>query len=549
MNGAGVIVQAIAREGVDTVFGYPGGAIMPLYDALIDAPFRHVLTRHEQAAALAADAYARARGDVGVCLATSGPGATNLITGIANAYLDSVPLVSITGQVGTSVMGTDAFQEVDVFGLTLPVVKHSFLPQNGEQLTYALEQAFDIAREGRPGPVVIDVPKDVMLAEAPPLRAKQQPQPEQRMDSQYIADANEYLKSCRRPLIYAGGGVAMANAIDAFRDFVARTQIPVVTTLKGIGNLASDHALCLGMLGMHGLRSANLAVQECDLLIVIGARFDDRATGKLAEFAPKAKVIHCDVDPAELGKLRAPTVSLCGSLAQTLNALRLDTINPHWSKRCLKRRQQLTDKGYPRTTDIYAPRLLNALSGALDKDVPVTCDVGQHQMWVAQHMVFHHPKFHLSSGGLGTMGFGLPAAIGTAFANPGKPVVCVTGDGSLMMNIQELTTIAREKLPIKILLFDNSSLGLVRQWQELFFDKRFSQIDLSDNPDFANLARAFGLPAMSFHLAAHEPQIIEAITQSGGPLFVHVHINPHTKVWPLVPPGKPNHEMMEGASR
>ncbi|MCB1041920.1 MAG: acetolactate synthase 2 catalytic subunit [Acidobacteria bacterium] len=549
MNGADAIVKAIAQEGIDTVFGYPGGAIMPLYDALLQAPFKHILMRHEQAAALAADGYARVRGNVGVCLATSGPGATNLITGIANAFLDSVPMVAITGQVATPVLGTDAFQEVDVFGLTMPVVKHSFLTKTPADLGEALAQSFHLARSGRPGPVVVDVPKDVMLAKATSHPVFEDTSDQPLPDPAAIRKANQLLESCRRPLIYSGGGVSMGQALSAFRDLVARTGIPVVTTLKGIGNLPGDHPLFLGMLGMHGLKSANLAVQECDLLLVIGARFDDRATGKLAEFAPNAAVIHCDVDAAEIGKLRQVEASLTEPLNLTLPLLVLDPINPHWVNRCVSRVHAYRSRPQTRTRGIYAPRLLNNLSRVLSPEAIVTCDVGQHQMWVAQHMRFARPACHLSSGGLGTMGYGLPAAIGACYANPQAPVLCVTGDGSLMMNIQEFTTIVREQLPIKILLFDNQSLGMVRQWQELFFQERFSQIDLSDNPDFCTVALAFGLPAMRFERPSQEPNIIQAITQVAGPLLLHVRIDPNDKVWPLVAPGQPNHHMMEGVSK
>lgn len=547
MNGAGAIVAALAREGVEVVFGYPGGAIMPLYDALLEAPFRHVLMRHEQAAALAADGYARASGQVGVCIATSGPGATNLITGIANARLDSVPLVAITGQVASALMGTDAFQEVDVFGLTLPVVKHSFLPTTTQELAESLTLAFDIARSGRPGPVVIDVPKDVMLAPAstwtPTAVEARQPI----VDLAAIERANQLISECQRPLVYAGGGIAMANAIEAFRSFVQRLQVPVVTTLKGLGCVEGDHPLFLGMLGMHGLKSANLAVQECDLLMVIGARFDDRATGKLAEFAPNAKVIHCDIDRAELGKLRVPHLALNDPLTPTLDSLDGPVTNVHWRKRCQNRLQLLRMQPQPRTQGIYAPRFLDSISRHMDPRTTVTCDVGQHQMWVAQHMLFSHPNRHLTSGGLGTMGYGLPAAIGAAFAQPEQPVICVSGDGSLMMNIQELTTLAREQLNVRILLLDNQSLGMVRQWQELFFDQRFSEIDLSDNPHFVDLAKACGVQAERFTGAASEPAILQALLNGKGPFLAHVVIDPRDNVWPLVPPGKPNHIMMEGA--
>lgn len=548
MNGAQLIVKALEREGVDVVFGYPGGAIMPLYDALLDARFKHVLTRHEQGAAMAADGYARVTGRPGVCLATSGPGATNLVTGIANAFLDSIPMVIITGQVPSAMMGTDAFQEVDVLGITMPVVKHSFMPKKAAELGAAIREAFNIARTGRPGPVLVDVPKDIMTEEVSHrLVPDLPPKEEATLDAIEVQQARSMLRDSRKPLIYAGGGIGLANAVDAFRSFVETTRIPVVSTLKGLGSLPCDHELNLGMLGMHGLKAANLAVQNCDLLIVVGARLDDRATGKLAEFAPKARVIHIDIDPAEVDKLRQAHVGLVGELEPALEALALTTSIPHWRKQCLDNKARFTwDYNYP-GEGIYAPRLLRNLSKAAGKAVTISCDVGQHQMWVAQHYGFNQPRQHLTSGGLGTMGFGLPAGIGAQFASPDDTVIVVSGDGSIMMNIQELATLSRYQLPVKILLFDNQTLGLVRQWQELFFNKRFSSVDLSDNPDFCKVAESFGIPAMRFEQGAQENEIVDALLNTQGPLFVHALIDPQENVWPLVPPGKSNAQMMEGA--
>ena len=547
-TGSQLLVKALCSQRVDTIFGYPGGAIMSVYDALIDAPLRHILVRHEQAAVLAASGYARASGKVGVCLATSGPGATNLVTGLADARLDSVPIVAITGQVATPFMGTDAFQEVDMIGLTLPIVKHSFLPRSTTELAAMIPEAFRIAREGRPGPVVIDLPKDVAAASVPlalrSLRGVAEAPPPAPTAASIAAAVTLYSQS-RRPLVYAGGGVGMADAVEEFRSFIAEAQLPVVTTLKGIGVIPTQDPLCLGMLGMHGTKAANYAVQSCDLLITVGARFDDRATGKLQTFAPHAKVIHMDVDPAEVSKLRRADCILLGDLRAGMAALQFPLPVAEWRTECLRNRMLHTWTYDAPGDGVYAPRLLKRLFARLSREAIVACDVGQHQMWVAQHGQFDHPSRHLSSGGLGTMGYGLPAAIGAQLAYPNAPVVCVSGDGSIMMNLQELATINRYHLPVKILLFDNHRLGLVRQWQELFFAGRFSAVELDDNPDFALVARSFGIPALRIEGRGQESAAVTALVETPGPLLVHVLIDPSENVWPLVPPGKSNAEMME----
>lgn len=546
MKGAEILIKALEAEGVDTVFGYPGGAIMPVYDALIGSSLRHILMRHEQAAALAADGYARSSGRVGVCLATSGPGATNLVTGIANAFLDSIPLVAITGQVSQSMMGTDAFQEVDIFGISMPVVKHSFIARDVSELAQVVQTACHHARSGRPGPVLVDLPKDVAASNhdspsfAPPTSLLP-PRPEARALSQ----ARELILCSKKPLLYAGGGVRIARAWTELRSFVEATEIPVVTTLQGLGAIPAQHRLNLGMLGMHGSRAANYAVQSCDLLICAGARFDDRVTGKLAEFAPGAKVIHMDADPSEIGKLRAADCSILGDIKVALNFLHVKPHASAWLKQCLASKKRFAWRYDAPTDGVYAPFFISRLSELAHGSVIVTCDVGQHQMWVAQHYQFSCPQTHLSSGGLGTMGFGLPAAIGAQLANPQARVVNITGDGSVMMNIQELATIKRYNLPVKIVLFDNKALGMVRQWQELFFSQRYSEVDLSDNPDFAAVAEAFGIPAIKVEKKADVESAIETLLTSAGPLFVHVSIDTAANVWPLVPPGKSNIHMME----
>lgn len=548
MNGAEFLVASLQEQQVTTIFGYPGGAIMPFYDALIDAPFDHILVRHEQGAALAADGYARATGNVGVCVATSGPGATNLVTGLANAYMDSVPLVAITGQVPSAVLGTDAFQEVDVLGLSMPVVKHSFLVRSASELQQAIPQAFEIARSGRPGPVLVDIPKDILSGSLhlEPKKAGKQ-QSSNSLDMTALASARALLQAAQKPLVYAGGGIALDNCVALFRSFVRQLNIPVVSTLKGLGCLTLQDPQFLGMLGMHGLKAANLAVQECDLLLVLGARFDDRATGKLAEFAPGAKVIHVDLDPGELDKLRTANVGLVATISQVLPQLSMALDIDPWRNYCQRLKSAHAWDYAPPVNGIYAPRLLKNLSTALPESAIVACDVGQHQMWVAQHYNIQHPRHHLSSSGLGTMGYGLPAAIGAQLGRPEATVVAVCGDGSFLMNLQELATVNRYQLPIKILLLDNQCLGLVRQWQELFFEKRFSAVDLSDNPDFSTLAKAFGIPCLCIEKPEEEATAIQAILQTKGPLLVHVAIDPAENVWPLVPPGKANHHMLEGA--
>jgi acetolactate synthase-1/2/3 large subunit len=549
VNGANILIEALKNEGVDVVFGYPGGAIMPVYDALLDSGVRHVLVRNEQGAALAADGYARVSGKVGVCLATSGPGATNLVTGIANAYLDSVPMVAITGQVPTHFMGTDAFQEVDIFGITMPIVKHSYIIRKIEDIPHVVQEAFLIARSGRPGPVLIDLPKDIatMQYDGAEFKAPEDEDAEFPARDEMKA-ARTLMESAQRPLIYAGGGIRIADAVAEFREFVEATGMPVVATLQGLGSLPADHPQFLGMLGMHGTKAANFAVQGCDLLICIGARFDDRVTGKLQEFAPNARVIHMDVDAAEISKLRFAHCALRGDIKVAMSLLHVRPSIDAWVEKCYADKQQYAWDYNAPTETVYAPAFIKELSERACRDTYISCDVGQHQMWVAQHYQFKHPRQHLSSGGLGTMGFGLPAAIGAQFAFPTSRVVTISGDGSIMMNIQELQTIKRYNLPVKVVLFDNNALGMVRQWQELFFEKRFSEVDLSDNPDFARLAEAFGIPAITVRQKSEVPDAIERVLNTDGPLFVHVLIDPLENVWPLVPPGKNNSQMMEATA-
>ncbi|MDT3281096.1 acetolactate synthase 2 catalytic subunit [Shewanella scandinavica] len=545
IRGADAVIKVLAAHGVTTVFGYPGGAIMPIYDALYGSPVEHLLSRHEQGAAFAAVGYARASGKTGVCFATSGPGATNLITSLADALLDSVPIVAITGQVSTAVIGTDAFQEIDVLGMSLSCTKHSFMVTNINDLIPTLYQAFEIAASGRPGPVLVDIPKDIQLAHleyrTPLLAVTNEPQAEM----SDIEAARALLAEAKQPMLYVGGGVGMAGAVDQLREFIKVTGIPSVATLKGLGSIAHGTPGYLGMLGMHGGKAANLAVQDCDLLIVVGARFDDRVTGRLASFADKAKVIHLDIDAAELGKLRMPEVAIAGDLRQILPTLAMSMNITPWQAEVehLCRKHQW-DYQHPGSL-IYAPALLRRLANKLPEDNVVCCDVGQHQMWVAQHMWFRRPEDHLSSAGLGTMGFGLPAAIGAQVARPDATVVTVSGDGSFMMNVQELTTIKRRKLPVKIVLVDNQKLGMVKQWQQLFFEERYSETDLSDNPDFVLLASAFDIPGRTIFSSDEVEEALTEMLAAKGPYLLHVAIDDAFNVWPLVPPGASNSDMMD----
>ncbi|HGM6863102.1 acetolactate synthase 2 catalytic subunit [Serratia rubidaea] len=548
MNGAQWVVQALRAQGVDKVFGYPGGAIMPVYDALYDGGVEHLLCRHEQGAAMAAIGYARATGKTGVCIATSGPGATNLITGLADALLDSVPVVAITGQVGSALIGTDAFQEIDVLGLSLACTKHSFLVESLDALPGIMAEAFAIAASGRPGPVLIDIPKDIQLAQAdlPPHLMPVNDECDPAMEG--IEQAYALLAQAQKPVLYVGGGVGMAQAVPALRAFIDATQMPTVATLKGLGAPDAAHPYYLGMLGMHGTKAANLAVQECDLLVAVGARFDDRVTGKLNAFAPHAKVIHMDIDPVELNKLRQAHVALQGDLKAMLPALQQPLAIGEWQQRVGELKAlhawRYDHPGQP----IYAPLLLKQLSERMPANTVVTTDVGQHQMWSAQHMTFERPENFITSSGLGTMGFGVPAAVGAQIARPQDTVICVSGDGSFMMNVQELGTIKRKQLPVKIVLLDNQRLGMVRQWQQLFFDGRYSETNLSDNPDFLTLASAFDIPGQRITRKDQVAEALDALLNSDGPYLLQVAIDELENVWPLVPPGAGNETMLEKVS-
>ena len=549
MTGAQLIMACLKAHHVTTLFGYPGGAIMPTYDALYDAGLDHLLCRNEQGAAIAAIGYARSTGKVGVCIATSGPGATNLVTGLGDAMMDSIPVVAITGQVSSPLIGTDAFQEADVLGLSLACTKHSFIVQSVDKLADVFAEAFEIAQSGRPGPVLIDVPRDIQIGEVPANVKAYVKTPEKptALSVDKLAEAKELLKNAKKPVIYVGGGVGMAKAVTALREFLAQTKMPSVSTLKGLGAIDPNDDVYMGMIGMHGTKAANFAVQESDLLLVCGARFDDRVTGKLDTFAPHAKVIHCDIDAAEIHKLRRADVALQGDLIQALNELKQELDIEPWREQIRNFKAKLdftyVENQGNRPIDPWA--LLNSLSNRKPNNAVICTDVGQHQMWSAQHMKHFAPENYITSAGFGTMGFGLPAAVGAKKARPQDEVILVTGDGSLMMNIQELGSIKRGNLPVKILLLDNQRLGMVRQWQDLFWNKRRNETILDDNPDFVMLANAFGIPAERIESADDVDAAINRLLNSNTAYLLQVCIPPDECVWPLVPPGACNADMVE----
>ena len=547
MNGSTLVIESLKAQGMTHLFGYPGGAIMPTYDAIYDSGLDHLLCRNEQGAAMAAIGYARATGKVGVCIATSGPGAANLITGLGDALADSIPIVAITGQVASPLIGTDAFQEADVLGLSLACTKHSFIVQSIEELPEIIAKAFQIAQSGRPGPVLVDIPKDIQVAPTSAQAVKYEKDLANAQEPAKLAAAFELLKQATKPILYVGGGVGMAGGVQAVRNFLEVTQMPSVSTLKGLGTISPEDPLYMGMIGMHGTRAANYAVQECDLLIACGARFDDRVTGKLDTFAPHAKVIHIDIDAAEINKLRQANVALKGDLIEAVNALAQPLNIDSWREhiRQLKSKLDFTYVENQGEGDIEPTALLHTLSQRKPKNAVVTTDVGQHQMWSAQHMQHFAPENFITSAGYGTMGFGLPAAIGAVKARPADPVILITGDGSFMMNVQELGSIKRGNLPVKILLLDNQRLGMVRQWQSLFFKARHSETILDDNPDFVMLAKAFDIPAERIEKAGEVSEALDRLLNAKGAYLLHVCIPEESNVWPLVPPGACNTDMLD----
>lgn len=542
MNGTESLIETLRRLQIDTIFGYPGGAIMPVYDALV-GQLRHVLCRHEQGAAFAAQGYSRSSGRPGVCLATSGPGATNLVTGIADAHMDSVPLLVITGQVETGLIGSNAFQEVDIVDMTRGIVKRNYQVTDANDIAATVMEAYRICSSGRPGPVLIDLPKDIQQSEVEPTRKQWQ-----RVDKTPTASpdqlhaAGALISKSRRPIIIAGGGVKIAGAGALLIRLSERLKIPVATTLNGIGLMPKRHPYNLGMLGMHGTDVANDTIQHSDLVIAIGARFDDRATGKVSGFAPHAKIIHVDVDERELNKNITADVAICADATAFLTnmiAMAERHVCGEEKYQGCARRVSPAATAMPRE-NINAPALLESLDNYLNEQTFVTVDVGQHQMWTAQHVSFTSADQFLTSGGLGTMGFGLPAAIGVQIAHPGATVVNITGDGSFMMNVQELATVRRYKLPIKILLMNNQHLGLVRQQQELFYGERYSAVDLSDNPDFAELGSVFGFESMVADTHCDAEAALHWLMAARGPALLELRIPVTENVWPFVVPGESN---------
>ncbi|MBN1189886.1 MAG: biosynthetic-type acetolactate synthase large subunit [Dehalococcoidales bacterium] len=548
LTGAQILCESLLKEGVDVIFGYPGGVVLPLFDTLPQYPgLRHILVRHEQGAAHAADGYARVTGKVGVCLATSGPGATNLVTGIANANLDSVPMVAITGQVARAFIGKDAFQEVDITGITLPITKHNYLVMDAGQIARVVKESFHLARTGRPGPVLIDIPKDVFTDQAefrypgklelPGYRPTFQGHPTQ------IKKAAEIINhASKKPLIIAGRGVILSGAFDELRQLAEVAQIPVVTTLLGIGSFPESHSLSYGMLGMHGMVYANWAVDNSDLIIAIGMRMDDRATSKVSEFAPRARIIHIDIDPAEIGKNVRVDVPIVGDIKKVLTPLN-KLIQPcqhlEWIRQLddWRKEHPIVSSRIRNATNLLPQFAIRKIYEITKGEAIIVAGVGQNQMWAAQHYWFDKPNSFITSGGLGTMGFELPAAMGVKVGQPDETVWCIAGDGGLQMTMQEMATIVQDKIAVKIAVINNSYLGMVRQWQELFYEKRYVATPLA-SPDFVKLAGAFGIPALK---VKHKEDVIPAIEkamQTDGPFLIDFIVEPEENVYPMVPSGE-----------
>ena len=557
MRAVDAVIECLKAEGVDVVFGYPGGANIPTYDALYDGGIRHILVRHEAGGGHAAEGYAKATGKVGVAFGTSGPGATNLVTPIMDAMMDSVPVVFITGQVRTDLLGTDGFQEADVIGITMPAVKHSIMIQHPQEIPMALKEAFHIARTGRPGPVVLDIPTDLSKAdiEYEPISEVNLPgyQPKSEGNVKQIRQAAKALAAARRPVIYAGGGVILSGASKELVAFCRSDRFPVTTTLNGLGGFPAPDEQWLGMLGMHGTRTANYAMDEADLICCVGARFDDRITGKLSEFAPRAKFIHIDVDPAEISKNVPAHIPIVGDAKGILEKLKVEydaleadpaRLTDWWQR--IGAWQAKHPLAYDETEDeeIKPQRLIEAVYEATDGEAIITTDVGQHQMWSAQYYHYKRPRQWISSGGLGTMGFGLPAALGAALGCPEETVVCITGDGSIQMNAQEFATCAQEQIPVKVIIANNGYLGMVRQWQELFWEKRYSSVDLGQYPDFVKLAEAYGCTGIRLTKKGTLVDDLRAAIATPGPVVVDVAVTREENTYPMIVAGEAARDMV-----
>lgn len=552
LTGAEIFIKSLLEEGVDLIFGHPGGAVVAIYDALYDSPIKHYLTRHEQGAVHAADGYARVTGKVGVCLATSGPGGTNLVTGLANAYMDSVPIVAFTGQVATNMLGKDSFQEADIKGITMPVTKHNYLVTDVKDLPRIIKEAFYIARTGRPGPVLIDFPKDVATSRAEYIYPEDVNLPGYKPTYEghrlQITKAARAINEAERPLLYVGGGASISGAAREVKELARKANIPVTTTLMALGVYPGDDKLSLGMPGMHGTKYANYAKGEADLIITVGARFDDRVTGKLEDYANKAKIVHIDIDPAEISKNVGVDIPVVGDVKQVLENL-IPLVKKKNREKWLGRILELKNKfplNYDTEKDEIKPQyLIESLYEITRDKAIIATEVGQHQMWAAQYYHFSRPRTFITSGGLGTMGYGLPAAMGAQIGKPEEQVILLAGDGSIQMNIQELATIATYSIPVKMIVLNNNSLGMVRQWQELFYNQRYSATDLS-NPDFVQLAKAYGLPGFKISKKSEVKSSLHKIIKLEGPALLEVTIPTEENVFPMVPAGAGLNEMIGG---
>lgn len=542
-TGSEIIIQSLIDCGADTVFGFPGGSVIPIYDALYNAPIRHILTRHEQGAAHAADGYARATGRVGVCIATSGPGATNLVTGLATAHMDSVPMVALTGQVPVHMIGNDTFQEADIYGITIPVTKYNYLVKEAERLPQVIKEAFHIASTGRPGPVLVDIPKNLQTAQVRPKKVGPVKlpgyAPVSKGHPRQIEAALRALQTARRPVIYAGGGVVSSGASEDLQRFVRKTRIPITTTLMGKGVFPEDDELALGMLGMHGSKYANMTIYESDLIIAMGVRFDDRVVGDVHKFAPLAKIVHIDVDPAEIGKRLGVDIPIVGDLKQVLGVLIQNVqteTRTKWLDRVAawKREFPLT---YKDDNTLRPQHILKTLNDMVRGEAIVTTDVGQHQMWAAQYIQVKEPRRFITSGGLGTMGYGFPAAIGAQIGRPDLPVICITGDGSFQMCIQELATLRMYSVPAKIFIMNNGCLGMVRQWQQLFCESRYSSTVFDFNPDFCKVAEGYDIPSFCVKDKKDVKRTIDKALNMDGPALVEFRVAPEENVMPMIPAG------------
>ena len=550
-TGSQILVDALIREGVEYLFGIPGGVVLPLFDVLFESPIKFILTRHEQGAGHAADGYARATGKVGVCLATSGPGATNLTTAIATAFMDSIPIVAITGQVKTFLIGNDAFQEADIIGITRPITKHSYLVKDVKDLARIVKEAFFIANTGRRGPVLIDLPVDVTMEKCEEVIPAEVElpgyKPRYEGNIRQIKHAAEVINSSKQPVVYTGGGIITSECSKELLGLSEKGNLPVTTTLMGLGGFPEDHNLSLGMLGMHGTAYANFAVTESDVLIAIGARFDDRVTGKIDEFAPHAKIIHIDIDPASIGKtvrVDIPVVGDAKNILQELNKYIHFTERKEWLDK-IRLWKEKNPLSYKNSGNVIKPQyVIEQICDAAKGNAIITTEVGQNQMWAAQYFTFTKPRTFLSSGGLGTMGYGFPAAIGAQLGCPDKIVVDIAGDGSIQMNIQELSTVARLNIPVKIAILNNGYLGMVRQWQELFYNKRYSSVNLNGNPDFVKLAEAYGAKGFLVEKKEDVRPTIEKAFAIKGPVIMDFRIDPTENVFPMVPAGQAIHRMI-----